>query len=98
MLPVAPKGDAAPPPVMPRPVVEPAPAPVDDVVALFEERSKAMLCTLQRVDSEEGIVQACNDYLASLQLSGTVAVWPALSHLPQAIRCAVSFKSALLST
>lgn len=59
----------------------PAPAPVDNVVALFEERSKAMLCTLHRVDSEQGIVQACNDYLASLQLNGTVAVWPALSHL-----------------
>lgn len=59
----------------------PAPPPVDDVVALFEERSKAMLCTLQRVDSEEGIVQACNNYLASLNLSGTVAVWPALRHL-----------------
>lgn len=59
----------------------PAPAPSADVVALFEEKSKAMLCTLQRVDSEEEIVQACNDYLASLQLNGTVAVWPALSHL-----------------
>jgi L-lactate dehydrogenase complex protein LldG len=59
----------------------PAPSPVEDVVALFEERSKAMLCTLQRVDSEGEIIQACNDYLASLQLGGTVAVWPALGHL-----------------
>lgn len=59
----------------------PAPQPVADVVALFEERSKSMLCTLQRVDSEEGIVQACNDYLADLQLNGTVAVWPALRYL-----------------
>lgn len=59
----------------------PAPQPVADVVALFEERSKSMLCTLQRVDSEEGIVQACNEYLAGLQLNGTVAVWPALRHL-----------------
>lgn len=59
----------------------PAPAPVDDVVALFEERSKAMLCTLQHVGSQDEVVQACNDYLASLQLTGTAAVWPALSHL-----------------
>lgn len=59
----------------------PAPSPVANVVALFEERSKAMLCTLQRVASQDDVVQACNDYLDGLQLKGTAAVWPALSHL-----------------
>jgi L-lactate dehydrogenase complex protein LldG len=59
----------------------PGPAPTADVVALFEEKSKAMLCTLHRVGSLAEVVPACREYLASLKLTGSVAVWPALGDL-----------------
>lgn len=59
----------------------PAPEPVDNVVALFEEKSRSMLCSVQRVKSEKDVVQACMDYLSANQLHGTAAVWPALKHL-----------------
>lgn len=59
----------------------PAPKPVDNVIALFEEKSKAMLCTVQRVASENDVTKACVSYLAEHQLDGTVAIWPALKHL-----------------
>ncbi|MEQ9106370.1 MAG: lactate utilization protein [Limnobacter sp.] len=59
----------------------PAPKPVENVVALFEEKSRAMLCTVQRVKTEQAAAQACADYLAEHQLEGTVAIWPALKHM-----------------
>lgn len=59
----------------------PLPTPVDDVVALFEEQSKGMLCTVHRVKSEAQAPKACADYLAEQNLKGTVAIWPALKHL-----------------
>jgi L-lactate dehydrogenase complex protein LldG len=59
----------------------PAPSPVKNVVALFEEKSKAMLCTVQRVKSASDVPQACAAYLAENELAGTVAIWPALGQL-----------------
>lgn len=59
----------------------PGPKSVDNVVALFEEKSKAMLCTVQRVKQEGDAVQACADYLSQHKLEGTVAIWPSLKHL-----------------
>lgn len=59
----------------------PLPKPVDNVVALFEEKSRGMLCTVHRVKSEAEAPQACADYLTEQDLKGTVAIWPALSHL-----------------
>lgn len=59
----------------------PVPRPVADLVALFEERSRSMLCTVQRVASEEEATQACASYLSERELSGTAAIWPALRHL-----------------
>jgi L-lactate dehydrogenase complex protein LldG len=63
----------------------PAPSPVDNVVALFEEKSRAMLCTVQRVKNMAEAPQACAAYLAENELVGTVAIWPALSHLNWAV-------------
>ena len=59
----------------------PAPNPVDNLVALFEEKSKAMLCTVRRVASESEAATACASYLAEHKLDGTVAIWPALKNL-----------------
>lgn len=59
----------------------PAPKPVENVKTLFEERSRAMLCTVDRVKSEDEAAQACVDFLAEHKLKGTVAIWPALKHL-----------------
>jgi L-lactate dehydrogenase complex protein LldG len=59
----------------------PAPSPVEHVVALFEEKSRAMLCTVQRVKSLGEVTQACASYLAENELAGTVAIWPALNEL-----------------
>lgn len=59
----------------------PAPGPVENVLALFEEKSRAMLCTLQRVKSNAEVVPACAAYLAENELTGTVAIWPALGEL-----------------
>lgn len=59
----------------------PLPKPVENVVALFEEKSRGMLCTVHRVKSEVDAAKACADYLAEQNLQGTVAIWPALKHL-----------------
>lgn len=59
----------------------PAPKSVDNVVTLFEEKSKAMLCTVQRVGTEKDAAKACADFLAEQKLDGTVAIWPVLAHL-----------------
>ena len=59
----------------------PEPKPVHNVVAQFEDKSRAMLCTLQHVETEHEVAQACADYLAQHQLAGTVAIWPALKHM-----------------
>lgn len=59
----------------------PAPSPVENVVALFEEKSRAMLCTVQRVKSNAEVPEACAAYLAENELKGTVAIWPALNQL-----------------
>jgi L-lactate dehydrogenase complex protein LldG len=59
----------------------PMPKPVENVVGLFEEKSKNMLCTVRRVKSEADAAKACAEFLAEHQLDGTVAIWPALKHL-----------------
>lgn len=59
----------------------PAPSPVENVVALFEEKSRAMLCTVQRVKSTAEVAQACAAFLAENELNGTVAIWPSLNQL-----------------
>lgn len=59
----------------------PAPGPVKNVVALFEEKSRAMLCTVHRVKDASEVPQACVAYFAENQLTGTVAIWPALGQL-----------------
>jgi L-lactate dehydrogenase complex protein LldG len=59
----------------------PAPSPVQNVVSLFEEKSRAMLCTVQRVKHRVEVPQACAAYLAENELAGTVAIWPALNTL-----------------
>lgn len=59
----------------------PLPSAVENVVALFEEKSRAMLCTVHRVKHSAEVPQACAAYLAENELTGTVAIWPALSSL-----------------
>lgn len=60
----------------------PQPKPVDDVVALFVEKSKAMLTTIDTVGSSQDVVQAVDAYLLSNQLKGPISVWPSLSNIP----------------
>jgi L-lactate dehydrogenase complex protein LldG len=60
----------------------PEPSPVANVVALFEEKSRAMLCTISHVNALSDAPAACAAYLSAQGLStGTVAVWPMLSEL-----------------
>ncbi|HEY1057823.1 MAG TPA: lactate utilization protein [Limnobacter sp.] len=61
----------------------PQPSPVDDVVALFVEKSKAMLCSVDRVATLEEAVNSCRDYLAhqGLVAQGEAVIWPSLKHL-----------------
>lgn len=59
----------------------PAPSAVNDVVALFEEKSRAMLCTVQRVGTPEQVPQACAEFLQANGLAGHAAIWPALGKL-----------------
>ncbi|HEX4856525.1 MAG TPA: lactate utilization protein C [Limnobacter sp.] len=60
----------------------PGPGPVSNLVGLFEEKSKAMLCTVSRVNRLREVPAACAGYLAKEGLvSGTIAIWPALAEL-----------------
>ncbi|HEX4842563.1 MAG TPA: lactate utilization protein C [Limnobacter sp.] len=59
----------------------PGPSAVADVVGLFVERSKSMLCTVAHVPSMAEAPQACARYIAEHQLQGTPAVWPSLANL-----------------
>ncbi|HEX4918224.1 MAG TPA: lactate utilization protein C [Limnobacter sp.] len=59
----------------------PGPSAVADVVSLFVERSKSMLCTVARLVSMDDAPKACASYMAEHQLQGTPAVWPSLANL-----------------
>lgn len=60
----------------------PGPQPVADVVALFEQKSRSMLCSVDRVSSLAQAPAACSAFLTSLGLgSATVAIWPSLGNL-----------------
>ena len=59
----------------------PLPKPVDDVQALFIQRSKAMLCTVDEVADIKDVPGACAKYLDDNQLLGQPAVWPSLEQL-----------------
>lgn len=56
----------------------PLPKPVDDVPALFIQRSKAMLCTVHEVADLTDVPAACAKYLDDNKLDGQPAVWPSL--------------------
>ncbi|HEX4880333.1 MAG TPA: lactate utilization protein C [Limnobacter sp.] len=59
----------------------PGPSAVDNLVELFVERSKAMLCSVARVPSFDHATRACASYIAEHQLQGIPAIWPSLASL-----------------
>lgn len=61
--------------------IGPQPSAVSDVLGLFIEKTKAMLCTVDVVTSENEAVAAAARYLSEKGLNGKVSVWPTLDHL-----------------
>lgn len=59
----------------------PGPNVVNDLPGLFVERSKAMLCTVDWVDSENQVPHSVANYLRDQKLDGNVAIWPSLKGL-----------------
>ncbi len=59
----------------------PLPKQVDDVPALFVQRAKAMLCTVDEVSTMDAVPAACAKYLDENKLDGQPAIWPSLNEL-----------------
>lgn len=62
-------------------VCGPEPSLAADLVSLFVERSKSMLCTVDHVQSEAQVPAAVARFLLEHELVGPVALWPSLNHL-----------------
>lgn len=59
----------------------PGPSRVNDLLGLFVERSQAMLCSVDCIESEQQVPARAGDFLSSQKLEGQVVIWPSLSHL-----------------
>jgi L-lactate dehydrogenase complex protein LldG len=59
----------------------PLPKAVGDVPALFIQRSKAMLCTVDEVADMNDVAAACARFLEANHLEGRPAIWPSLKEL-----------------